>query len=125
MMKNPIIYFIAAVLISACVAPFEKNYGLEVDSESYELSFSAREFPVYVYCSGSWTAAFEPEQEWISIIDGFASGTGVGVVKVAMKDNDDTIRTANLVLRSGELQKIVTITQMYNSDRFEIVDYEE
>ena len=107
-MKNPIIYFIAAVLMTACVEPFEKHYGLEVDSEHYDLTFSAHEFPVYVYCSGSWTAAFEPQEDWISIQEGFASGTGVGVVRVSMKDNDDTLRTANLVLRSGELQKTVT-----------------
>ena len=53
------------------------------------------------------------------------TGTGVGVVRISVKDNDDTLRTANLVLRSAELQKVVTITQKYNSDRFEIVDYEE
>ena len=124
-MKNPIIYLIAAVLLSACVKPYEKIYGLEVDSEHYDLSFSAREFPVYVYSSGSWTASFEPQEDWISIIDGYSAGTGVGVVRVSVKDNDDTLRTANLVLRSAELQKVVTITQKYNSDRFEIVDYEE
>lgn len=124
-MKNPIIYLIAAVLITACVEPFDKQYGLEVDSEHYDLNFQERVFPVYVYCSNSWTAAFEPQEEWIAIQEGFASGTGVGVVRVSMKDNDDTTRTANLVLRSGELQRTVTITQNYNSDRFEITDYEE
>lgn len=124
-MRNTIIYLIAAVLLTACVEPYEKHYGLEVDSEHYELTFSARVFPVYVYSSGSWTAAFEPQEDWISIMDGYSSGTGVGVVRISMKDNDDTLRTANLVLRSAELQKVVTITQKYNSDRFEIVDYEE
>lgn len=124
-MKNPIIYFIAAVLITACVKPFEKTYGLEVDSEHYDLSYSAREFPVYVYCSGSWTAAFEPEQDWVEILDGTSEGTGVGVVRVSMQENDDTVRTAALVLRSAGMTKTVTMTQKYNSDRLEITDYDE
>lgn len=116
---------IAAVLISACVKPYEKVYDLELDSYSYELSYTAREFPVYVYCSTAWTAAFEPSQEWISIVDGTEKGEGIGVVKVSVQDNDEAVRTATLVITnaSGE-SKSIEITQNYNSDRFEITDYE-
>ena len=124
-MKNPIIYILVAVLISACVKPYEKIYGLEVDSEHYDLTYSAREFPVYVYCSDSWTAAFEPEQEWVSILDGTSSGTGVGVVRVSVQENDDTLRTATLVLRNSGLTKTVTMTQKYNSDHLDIKEYDE
>ena len=125
-MKNIFIYIAAAVLISACVKPYEKDYGLAVDSVRYEnLNYTAREFPVYVYCSGSWTAAFEPEQDWIRIIDGANHGKGVGVVKISMDDNDDALRTATLVLRSAGYEDVViTISQKCNSDRFEITDYE-
>lgn len=116
---------IAAVLISACVKPYEKVYDLELDSYSYELSYTAREFPVYVYCSTAWTAAFEPSQEWISIIDGTEKGDGVGVVKVSVQDNDEALRTATLVITNASgTSKSIEITQNYNSDRFEITDYE-
>lgn len=116
---------IAAVLISACVKPYEKVYDLELDSYSYDLSYTAREFPVYVYCSTAWTAAFEPSQEWISIVDGTEKGEGVGVVKVSVQDNDDAVRTATLVITNASgKSKSIEITQKYNSDRFEITDYE-
>ena len=114
----------AALMLAACVKPYEKEYGLEVDSEHYDLGYTAREFPVYVYCSGSWTAAIEPAQDWIVIEEGFSSGKGVGVVRLSVSDNDTELRTATLVLRSGSLERTVTFTQKYNSDRFEITDYE-
>ena len=124
-MRKTIIYLIAAVLISACVKPYEKVYDLELDSYSYDLSYTAREFPVYVYCSTAWTAAFEPSQEWISIVDGTEKGEGVGVVKVSVQDNDEAVRTATLVITNASgKSKSIEITQKYNSDRFEITDYE-
>ena len=124
-MKKTIIYFIAAVLISACVKQYEKVYDLELDSYNYDLNYTAREFPVYVYCSTSWSAAFETPQEWISIVDGTEKGEGVGVVKISVKDNDDAPRQAILVITSSSgTTKSLVITQKYNSDRFEITDYE-
>ena len=124
-MRKTIIYLIAAILISACVKPYEKVYDLELDSYSYELGYTAREIPVYVYCSTSWTASFESPQEWISIIDGTEKGDGVGVVKISVQDNDDEQRTATLVITNASgTSKSLVITQNYNSDRFEITDYE-
>ena len=124
-MRKTIIYLIAAVLISACVKPYEKVYDLELDSYSYELTYTAREFPVYVYCSTAWTAAFEPSQEWISIIDGTEKGEGIGVIKLSVQDNDEAVRTATLVITNAYgTSKSIEITQKYNSDRFEITDYE-
>lgn len=105
--------------------PYEKVYDLELDSYSYDLSYTAREFPVYVYSSTAWTAAFEPAQEWISIIDGTDKGEGIGVIKISIDDNDDAKRTATLVITNASgTSKSVVITQNYNSDRFEITDYE-
>ena len=113
----------AAVLISACVKPYEKVYDLELDSYSYNLGYTAREIPVYVYCSTAWTASFESPQEWISIIDGTEKGNGVGVVKISVQDNDDAPRTATLVITNASgTSKSLVITQNYNSDRFEITD---
>ena len=124
-MRKTIIYLIAAVLISACVKPYEKVYDLELDSYSYDLAYTAREFPVYVYCSSSWTASFESPQEWISIVDGTDKGDGVGVIKISVQDNDDAPRTATLVITNASgTSKSLVITQKYNSDRFEITDYE-
>ena len=124
-MRKTIIYLIAAVLISACVKPYEKVYDLELDSYKYDLNYTAREFPVYVYCSTAWSAAFEQEHEWISIKEGTEKGEGVGLVKISVQDNDDASRTATLVITNASgSSKSVVITQSYNSDRFEITDYE-
>ena len=80
---------------------------------------------MYVYCSTAWSAAFEQEQEWISIIEGTEKGEGVGLVKISVMDNDDASRTATLVITNASgSSKSVVITQNYNSDRFEITDYE-
>lgn len=122
-MRNTVIYLIAAVLISACVKPYEKEYDLELDSYKYDISYTARVFPVYVYCSSSWTAELEQEQDWISIIEGTERGTGIGVVRLSVQDNDDKERTAALkITNASGTSRSLTVTQKYNSDRFEITD---
>lgn len=117
-MKTSIrILFVTVVLMLAagCQKPFEKHYDLAVDSNAYTLPYTGDTFPLYVYCSGDWTAEFDAEVSWIRIEEGTEKGQGNGVVRITYKDNDDALRQVNLVLRSGEFTQTVALEQKYNS----------
>lgn len=104
---------IAAFLLfifAACQKPYEKEYGLEVDSNEYVVSINGKTFPVYVYCSSAWTAEFDSSVEWAEIIDG-KSGEGVGMVKINVQANYGEARSVNLILKSGAYEQIVVIRQ--------------
>ena len=122
-MKTPtriLLVFIAAAVAAACQKPFEKHYDLAVDSNAYTLSYKGDTFPLYVNCSGSWTAEFETVEPWIRIEEGTESGHGNGVTRITYKDNDDTLRQVNLILRSGAFIQTVSIEQKYNSTHLEV-----
>ena len=97
---------LAALAVLSCSRPYEKVWGLEVNSESYTLSYEGDDFPVWVYCSGDWSALLENGEDWISIAPGTESGNGTGVVRIKCSYNTtQEDRTAVLVLRSGSLEK--------------------
>lgn len=111
-MRN-IKFIITAFLLlvfAACQKPYEKEYGLEVDSNEYVVSVNGKTFPVYVYCSSSWTAGFDKPVDWAQIIEG-ERGEGVGMVKINVKANYGEERSANLVLKSGAYEQVVVIRQ--------------
>lgn len=112
---------LALVLVTGCVKPYDKHYDLAVDAVAYTLPYTGDTFPLYVYCSGAWTAGFDAEQSWITIVSGTESGTGNGVVRLSYKDNDEAVREVNLVLKSGTFTRTVHITQKYNSTRLEVL----
>ncbi len=111
----------AIILLTGCAKPYEKHYDLSVDAVAYTLPYTGDAFPLYVYCSGEWTAEFDAEQTWITIAPGTESGSGNGVVRLSYKDNDVAVREVNLVLKSGSFTQTVHITQKYNSTRLEVL----
>ena len=121
-MKNMmrILAVVSAMALASCQKPFEKHYDLSVDSNAYVLPYTGDTFPVYVYCSGEWTAEFDVEADWIRIVDDTDSGKGTGVVRITYRVNDDAVREVNLILRSGEFTQTVNISQKYNSTHLEI-----
>ena len=120
-MKNIIRILTLAVVAAAFGAcQFEKHYDLSVDSYAYVLPYTGDTFPVYVYCSGKWTAEFDAEVDWIRIIDDTDKGEGTGLVRIAYRDNDEALREVNLILRSGEFTQTVNISQKYNSTHLEV-----
>ena len=121
-MKNMmrILAVVSALALASCQKPFEKHYDLSVDSNAYVLPYTGDTFPVYVYCSGEWTAEFDVEADWIRIVDDTDSGKGTGVVRITYRDNDDALREVNLILRSGGFTQTVNISQKYNSTHLEI-----
>ena len=109
------------VAVASCQQPFEKHYDLAVDSNAYTLSYTGDTFPLYVYCSGSWTAEFETAEPWIRIEEGTERCQGNGVARITYKDNDDdTLRQVNLILRSGAFTQTVSIEQNYNPIHLEV-----
>ena len=111
-MKN-IRFIITAILLflfASCQKPYEKEYGLEVDSNEYVVSINGKTFPVYVYCSSAWTAEFDIPVEWAEIIDG-KKGDGVGMVKINVLPNYGEARSVNLILKSGAYEQIIVIRQ--------------
>lgn len=108
------IRFIFAVLLpfalAACQKPFEKEYGLEVDSNEYVVSVSGKAFPVYVYCSSAWTAGFDNPVDWAEITEG-EHGSGVGMVRLHVKANYGEARSVVLVLKSGAYEQNVIVRQ--------------
>ena len=98
------------LVLASCQKPFEKEYGLEVDSNEYVVSIYGKTFPVYVYCSSAWTAAFESPVAWAEIIEG-NSGEGVGMVKINVLPNYGDARSVNLILKSGSLEQVIVIRQ--------------
>lgn len=122
-MKNMIrISALVAVFMAvlACQKPYEKHYDLSVDSNSYVLPYTGDTFPLYVYCSGTWTASFDAEADWIRMEDGTESGTGTGVVRITYKDNDEAVREINLHIKSGDFSQVVNISQKYNPVHLEV-----
>ena len=106
-------FIIASFLLfifAACQKPYEKEYGLEVDSNEYVVSINGKTFPVYVYCSSAWTAGFDTPVEWAEIIEG-TSGEGVGMVKINVQANYGEARSVNLILKSGAHEQVVVIRQ--------------
>ena len=108
------------VAVAACQKPFEKHYDLSVDSNAYVLPYTGDTFPLYVYCSGDWTAEFDAEADWIRIEDGTFEGSGNGVVRITYRDNDDALREINLILKSGSFTQTINISQKYNSTHLEV-----
>ena len=109
-----------AVAFTSCQKPYEKHYDLAVDSYSYVLPYTGDTFPIYVYCSGDWTAQFDADVDWIYIVDNTDQGTGTGVVRIMYRDNDDALREVNLILKSGEFTQSVNISQKYNTFHLEV-----
>lgn len=105
-----IITSLLLLALNSCQTPFEKEYALSIDSNEYLVSINGKTFPVYVYCSSSWTAALDSPVEWAEIIEG-ESGAGVGMVKLHVEPNYGDARSVNLVLRSGESEQVVLIRQ--------------
>lgn len=97
-------------IVAACQKPYEKEYGLEVDSNEYVVSINGKTFPVYVYCSSAWTAEFDNPVEWAEIIEG-QNGEGVGMVKINVQPNYGDARSVNLILKSGAYEKVIVIRQ--------------
>ena len=60
-----ILAVVSALALASCQKPFEKHYDLSVDSNAYVLPYTGDTFPVYVYCSGEWTAEFDVEADWM------------------------------------------------------------
>lgn len=98
------------LVFASCQKPFEKVYGLEVDSNEYVVSINGKTFPVYVYCSSAWTAEFDSPVDWATIIEG-SRGEGVGMVKINVLPNYGQARSVNLVLRSGSDEQVIVIRQ--------------
>lgn len=112
MMKS-IKYSIAVAFFLAfasCQKPFEKVYGLEVDSHEYVVSINGKTFPVYVYCSSAWTAELDSPVDWATIIEG-SRGEGVGMVKINVLPNYGQARSVNLLLKSGSDEQVIVIRQ--------------
>lgn len=110
-----------ALLFTSCQKPFDKSYDLAVDALSYTLPAVGDSFPLYVYCSGEWSAAFEEPVSWISVREGTGSGKGNGLVRIEYKDNDVALRETDLTLRSGQHVITVHLQQKYDSTRLEVL----
>ena len=109
---------LAALAVLSCSRPYEKVWGLEVNSESYTLSYEGDDFPVWVYCSAEWSASLENGDGWISIAPGTESGNGTGVVRIkCTRNTSQEDRTAVLVLRSGSMKKEVYLNQSHDDIR--------
>lgn len=120
-MKRFIIILAFGFLAVSCQKPFVKQYTLAVDAITYSLSADGDTFPIYVYCTGSWSASFEDAPSWIQILPGTESGEGNSVVRVTYKDNDTAPRQANLVIRSGDRSVTISISQQYHSSRLVVI----
>lgn len=107
---NYIIAVAFLLVFAACQKPFEKTYGLEVDSNEYVVPITGKTFPVYVYCSSAWTAELDTPADWATIIEG-NRGEGVGMVKVNVLPNYGEARSVNLILRSGSYEQVIVIRQ--------------
>ena len=121
MKYKSIAYLFAAVLsLYSCQKPFVKHWDLEVNSTAYRLGCDAGEFPLYVYCSSSWSAEFESGVEWIAFEDGTCSGSGNGVIRLSYRHNEEQERAVRLIITSGSHEKIVSISQAYDPLIFDI-----
>ena len=101
---------VAFLTLVCCQKPLEKEYGLVVDSNEYAVSADGKTFPIYVYSSSSWTAAFDNDVDWAEIVEG-KSGSGVGMAKLNIKANYGEARSVNLILTSGLLTQTILIRQ--------------
>lgn len=110
-----IVLAIAAMVVAGCQKPYEKHWGLEVDSTAYHLSYSDGVFPLFVYCSGDWKASFDSDVDWIKIQKGTECGTGNGIVRMLYRYNEVAPRSVNLVITSGQFSKTVAISQDYDT----------
>ena len=110
----------ASTVVASCDKSFEKHYDLSLGSNAYVLPYTGETFPLYVYCSGEWKAAFDAEADWIRIEEGTERGMGTGVVRITYKDNDEALRSINLVITSGKFTQIVNLSQKYNSTHLEV-----
>lgn len=123
-MKKVITYILLTVLTVAtfvsCQKHYVKEYGLEVDAIEYTLPYTGSTFPLYIYCSGEWKVSFDEPVSWVRFENGVDSGTGTGLVHIEFDDNDDALRMVTVIVRSGSLEKTVTLTQKYNSTHLEI-----
>lgn len=121
-MRNKLIYLLvaAAVLLTSCQKHYVKEYGLEVDATAYVLPYTGDVFPLYIYCSSDWTVSFDAPVEWIRFENGVNSGRGTSLVHLEYDDNDDALREVNVIVSSGELSKIINISQKFNSTHLEI-----
>lgn len=121
-MKNKIIVLLASLMavVVSCQTDFEKIYTLSVDAYEYTLSAEGERMHIYVYCSSSWTAHLESEQDWIRILPGTERGEGIGVVRLEVDYNDVEVRGVNLILKSGEYIQTVHISQKYDSTHWVI-----
>ena len=115
-----VVLFLAAFILASCQKDYEKSYDLSVDAHEYLLSADAREFHIYVYCSGEWSAEFDAEQDWLAIVPGTEKGTGVGVIRLEASYNDVEARDVNLVIRSGGFTQTIHISQKYDSTHWVI-----
>lgn len=121
MNKLALVFFVlAAALMTGCQDEFEKIYDLRVDAHEYTLSADGGEYHMYVYCSGEWTAAFESEQDWITIVPGTAHGAGTGLIRFETQYNDKELRSVVLVITSGQYKQTVNISQEYDPINWEI-----
>ena len=121
MMKRILPYIILILLAVSCQKSYEKHYDLAVDATSYTLPATGDSFPLYVYCSGNWTACFETEVSWITMAQGTESGKGVSAIRIGYEDNDVALREVNLVIRSGEESITIHFEQKYDSTHLEVI----
>ena len=115
-----VVLFLAALFMASCQKDYEKIYDLSVDAHEYLLSAEGRQFHIYVYCSGAWTAEFDVEQDWLTIVPGTEAGSGVGVIRLEASYNDVEVRDVNLIIRSGEFTQTIHISQKYDSTHWVI-----
>lgn len=102
-----------------CTKKYVKHWDLEVDSTAYTLSYTDGSFPLFVWCSGSWQARFENDEDWIRIQQGTDAGRGNGIVRIEYRYNEYALRSANLIITSGDFVKTVVISQKYDTIHLE------
>lgn len=115
-----ILALIVLLSFCGCQEKFEKHYDLSIDANAYTLPYSGDTFPLYVYCSGTWSATFDAEVDWVQIEPGTDHGQGNGIIRITFQDNDVAPRQVNVVIRSGEFTKTVNLSQRYNSTHLEV-----
>ena len=115
-----VVFLLAALFLASCRKDYEKTYDLSVDAHEYLLSAEEREFHIYVYCSGEWTAEFDAVQDWLVIVPGTEAGAGVGVIRLEASYNDVEARDVNLIIRSGGFTQTIHISQKYDSTHWVI-----
>ena len=120
MNKVLIILLSLVAILTGCQKEFEKTYTLSVDAHEYSFSSDDNSFHLYVYCSGSWTASFDSDPDWIRIVPGTEKGYGIGLVRLEMDYNDVEVRDVNLLISSGEYLQTIHISQKYDSTNWVI-----